>query len=118
MSEIYGQVVSIAGVLALLCALVWWMGRRGRVSANQLVARWSMAFWTGRKTNARVMEIVESRTLSPGQALHLVRVGERCVVLASHGAGCTLIESCRWEDLVRPRSLETQTLGAESCIAS
>lgn len=107
MSELCRQAGSIIGVLALLCACAWWVGRRGiarsinrggTVNANWLVARWSKAGWLSRKPGTRMLEVVESRTLAPGQALHLVRVGERGVVLASHGAGCTLIESCRWEE--------------------
>ena len=45
---------------------------------------------SGRK---QVLEVMESRALGPGQALHLVRVGDRVMVLAVHGGGCTLLET-------------------------
>ena len=107
MSELYRQAGSTIGVLALLCAFGWWVGRRGmarsanrrpEMNASWLVARWTMAGWLNRKAGTRILNVVESRPLAPGQSLHLVRVGERGVVLASHGAGCTLIESRRWEE--------------------
>ena len=42
------------------------------------------------------MEVLESRALAPGQALHLVRMADRVMVLASHAGGCTLLESRSW----------------------
>ena len=47
------------------------------------------------------MEVVESRALGPGQTLHMVRVGDRALVLAAHPTGCTVVDARPWDE-VRP----------------
>ena len=79
--ELIPQFGAITLTLALLAALLWWLRRRG-------LAQWN------RSRPGRLMEVIESRTLSPGHTLHLVRVA-----LATHGGGCTLLEARPWSEI-------------------
>jgi flagellar biogenesis protein FliO len=74
------QFAAIGLTFGLLAALLWWLRRAGVV---RLVGR--------RRTTA--IEVLESRTLCPGHNLHLVRVADRVLALATHSSGCTLLES-------------------------
>jgi flagellar biosynthetic protein FliO len=47
----------------------------------------------GRKSGARRMECVERLPLGPQQVLHLVRLGETELLVASSPSGCTLLKS-------------------------
>jgi len=80
------QIAGIALTLALLATTLWWLRRRGTVH-----------FRGGR--GSRVMEVIESRGLGPGHTLHLVRVADRVMALATHSAGCTLLEARPWTEL-------------------
>jgi len=80
------QFAGIAVTLALLAGMLWMLRKRGH------------AQWTGGRA-ARAMEVVESRSLGPGHTLHLVRVADRVLALATHAAGCTLLEARPWSEL-------------------
>jgi flagellar biogenesis protein FliO len=78
--EVIRQFAAIALTLVLLVATLWWLRRKG-------AARW------GQGRSGKVMEVIESRALCPGHALHLVRVADRVMALATHNGGCTLLEA-------------------------
>jgi flagellar biogenesis protein FliO len=78
--EVIRQFASIAVTLAVLAGSLWWLRRRGAVQ------------W-GRARSGKVMEVIESRALCPGHALHLVRVADRVLALATHAGGCILLET-------------------------
>jgi flagellar biogenesis protein FliO len=83
------QFTAIGLTLVLLAGSLWWLRRKG-------FAQW------GRARPGRVMEVIESRTLAPGHTLHLVRVADRVLALATHSSGgCTLLEARPWSE-VRP----------------
>jgi flagellar biogenesis protein FliO len=84
--DVMRQFAGIAVTLSSLMAAMWWLRRRGS-------AQWR----PGR--GARAMEVIESRGLAPGHTLHLVRVADRVMALATHGAGCTLLEARPWSEL-------------------
>ena len=86
--DLIRQFAAIALTLVLLAGALWWLRRRG-------FAQWR------RGRPGRVMEVIESRTLGPGHALHLVRIADRVFALATHNGGCTLLEARPWSD-VRP----------------
>jgi len=74
-------------VLGLALALRWWLGRGGRFGrgrANGAVGR---------------LEPLGRLPLSPQHTLHLVRVGDRALLIGSHPGGCSLLESLSWESL-------------------
>ncbi len=87
------QFLAVVFVLALLAAVLWWLQRRGALVR------------TG--AGERRMECVERLRLTPSHVLHLVRVGNRRLVVATHGTGCTVISeneeiaSEGWERPVR-----------------
>jgi len=78
--EVIRQFAAIALTLALLAATLWWLRRKG-------AARF------GRAPSGKVLEVIESRTLCPGHALHLVRVADRVMALATFNGGCLLLEA-------------------------
>jgi flagellar biogenesis protein FliO len=78
--EIVHQLAGAAVTLALLALTLWYLRRRG-------AAQWR----PGRR--ARGIEVVESRGIAPGHTLHLVRIGNRVMTLATHSGGCTLLEA-------------------------
>ena len=77
--EVIAPFGGIALTLALLAGSLWWLRRKD-------VGQWR----PGRGVH---LEILESRGLAPGHTLHLVRVADRVLALATHGAGCTLLEA-------------------------
>jgi flagellar biogenesis protein FliO len=86
--DVMRQFTAIAVTLLLLAGSLWLLRRKG------------LATW-GRARPGRLMEIIESRPLGPGHTLHLVRVADRVMALATHNGGCTVIDSRPWSE-VRP----------------
>ena len=86
--EALRQVTAIGLTLLLLAGSLWWLRRKG-------LAQWR------RSRPGRVLEVIESRALAPGHTLHLVRVADRVLALATHSGGCTLLEARPWSE-VRP----------------
>jgi flagellar biogenesis protein FliO len=91
--ETISQLLSIGFVLGLLAAVLWGLRRKGlaRFGAGKLRL--------GGNAKGRLLELVESRALAPGHALHLVRVGDQAFVLAVHPGGCTTVESRSWREI-------------------
>ena len=83
------QFAAIVLTLALLALALWLLRRKGLAQI-------------GRARSGRLLEVVESRGLGPGHALHLVRVGDRVLALATHSGGCTLLDTRPWAE-VRPK---------------
>jgi flagellar biosynthetic protein FliO len=83
--EIFQDLTAVGGVLALLAATLWWLRRRG------------FAAMLPRKNAGRRLECLERLPLGPQHTLHLVRVGDTALLLASTPAGCALVHSlpCR-----------------------
>jgi flagellar biosynthetic protein FliO len=73
---------AVGAVLALLAATLWWLRRRGLA--------WLLP---ARKAARRRMECLERLPLGPQHTLHLVRLGDRAMLVAASPAGCTLVES-------------------------
>jgi flagellar biogenesis protein FliO len=91
--EVIRQFAAIALTLTLLAATLWWLRRKAAVQ------------W-GQARSGKVMEVIESRALCPGHALHLVRVADRVMALATHSAGCTLLEARPLGELRQPAAPE------------
>jgi flagellar biogenesis protein FliO len=82
------DVAAVLAVFGILAATLWALRRAG-------AAKWRVP---GRTRSRGRMEVVERVALGPQQALHLVRLGTRALLIASHPAGCSLIESTPWQD--------------------
>lgn len=86
--EIVPQLTAAAAVLILLAATRWWLRRRG---LGSLIIP--------RKGGGSSLESIARLPLGPQQTLHLVRVGERVVLLASGPSGCALLQNLTWQEL-------------------
>ena len=80
--DVFGQMAAVAVVLLLLGATLWALRRRG--FAGVALAR---------RSGGRRLECVERLALGPHQMLHLVRMGEIELLLASSPSSCTLLKS-------------------------
>jgi flagellar biosynthetic protein FliO len=76
------QLAAVAVVLLLLGASLWELRRRGFAGVS-----------LARRGSGRRMECVERLSLGPQQVLHLVRMGEVELLVASSASGCTLLKS-------------------------
>jgi len=87
--------MSVALVLALLGGSLWAINRKSALRLR----------WPARGGSRAVeLELVERLPLGGQHSLHLVRMGDRALLVAAHGSGCTLIEARPWSEL------ETATL--------
>jgi flagellar biosynthetic protein FliO len=86
----FGQLAAVAGVLTLLGLALWFLRRRG-------LAGLTMA----RNKPARRLECLERLPLGPHHTLHLVRMGETALLVASSPGGCSLVQSVPPETLER-----------------
>ena len=92
--EIINQILSVLLVLALLGGTLWWLKRKSLV-------RFGLP--NRAKGGGARLEAVERLPLTAQHTLHLVRVADRAVLLAVHGAGCTVIERGSWDDVAGDR---------------
>jgi hypothetical protein len=93
--EIMEQLAAVAAVLTVLVAAALWLRRRG-LAAPVL---------PGRMTRGRRLESMERLPLGPQQTLHLIRMGERALLVASYPSGCVLLESRAWREVEAPREV-------------
>jgi flagellar biosynthetic protein FliO len=77
-----GQMSAVAAVLTLLTLTLWFLRRRGIAG-----------IMPGRKAPARRLECLERLPLGPHHTLHLVRMGETALLVASSPGGCSLMQS-------------------------
>jgi flagellar biosynthetic protein FliO len=80
--ETIDQVAAIVLVLGLTAGLAWWLRRRG-VLQSALPPR----------TRGKRLESLERLPLGPQQTLHLVRLGEKALLVAATPSGCALLDS-------------------------
>lgn len=80
--DVFGQMAAVAVVLLLLGATLWALRQRGFAGVALT-----------RRSGGRRLECLERLPLSPHQVLHLVRMGEIELLLASSPSGCTLLKS-------------------------
>ncbi len=89
--EVIQQITAVAGVLALLVGTLWWLRRHGFTTAN-----------LGKRPSGRRLECLERLPLGPQQTLHLVRLGNTALLLASSPAGCSLVTSLAYREIASP----------------
>lgn len=89
--EYLQQMLAVLAVFGILGGALWWLRRRG-------LARFSMT--TSRK-NQGVLSQVERLPLSPTHSLHLVRMADRVILIASWPGGCQAIESSPWNQIAQ-----------------
>jgi flagellar biogenesis protein FliO len=77
--DIARQSLALVFVFALLWTALWFLRKRG---------------WTGRRRTKPALSLLESRgklTLTAKHSVHLVRVGNRTLILALHTDGVTFL---------------------------
>lgn len=89
--EYLQQMLAVLAVFGILGGALWLLRRRG-------LARFSMT--TSRK-NQGVLSQVERLPLSPTHSLHLVRMADRVILIASWPGGCQAIESSPWNQIAQ-----------------
>ena len=85
--EMVGQFTAVAAVLALAAATSWWLRRRG------------VGALASRHAAGRRLESVGRLPLGAQQTLHLVRLGERALLVASWPSGCALLQTVDWREI-------------------
>jgi flagellar biogenesis protein FliO len=70
--------------MALLAGLLFWLRRRG-------VVRFRIGF--PRQKTARRLEVMERLPLTPQHSLHMVRMGDRELLIGVSPSGCSVLQS-------------------------
>jgi flagellar biogenesis protein FliO len=87
--ELIPQFFAILLVLALLGAAMWLLRRKNLLQFSL----------PGKAAGLQRLQTVERLHLTPQHAVFLLRVGDRAVLISSHAAGCTLLETLSWKEL-------------------
>jgi len=88
--EALEQTTAVGVVLLLLAGTLWWLRRRGLAGPVP-----------GRRAGGRRLECLERLPLGPHHTLHLVRLGETELLLASSPSGCALVQSLPHREVPR-----------------
>ena len=76
------QALTVVLVLGLLGGALWWLRRKG-------MAQFAFKTPGGKR---RSIQVIERTALTPQHSLHLVRVGDRTVLIAASPGGCSILE--------------------------
>jgi hypothetical protein len=100
----YGrEILSLCVVFLLLGLTLWKLRRR----SGRLPMAWLMMAWmpgrnflstkfAGRPRRAEpLLETLERLTLTPQHTLHVLRLRNRQIVVATHPQGCTVLDQCQ-----------------------
>jgi flagellar biogenesis protein FliO len=80
------QMLAVLAVFGILGGALWWLRGRG-------FARFAIG---APKKSSGVLAQLERLPLSATHSLHLVRMADRAILIASWPGGCQAIESCAW----------------------
>jgi flagellar biogenesis protein FliO len=86
--EVLQQIAAVLFVLGLLGAALYWSRNRGFVSFG--------AKAIGRASSRR-MKSLERLVLTPQHSLHLVKVGERVMLIAVSPGACSVVDGHDWD---------------------
>jgi flagellar biogenesis protein FliO len=90
--EFVQELAAVGAVLSLLTATLWWLRRRNFAGVLHL-----------KRPGGRRLERLERLSLGPQHTLHLVRVGDMDLLLASTPAGCALVQTLPCREIEGPR---------------
>ncbi len=85
--ELVSQIAAVAAVLGLLGGSLWWLRRHGFA-----------AVVPARRGAGRRMECLERQSLAPQHSLHVVRFGQKLLLVACSPAGSAVLESIPWRE--------------------
>ena len=92
--ELTTQIAAVGSVLALLYATLAWLRRRG------------VATISPKAKGCNRLEALDRLRLGPQHTLHLVRLGDTALVVASSPSGCALLESRPWGEVQRKETVQ------------
>lgn len=96
--EYLQQMLAVLAVFGFLGGALWWLRGRG-------FARFTIA---APKKSQGVLTQMERLPLSATHSLHLVRMADRAILIASWPGGCQAIESSSWNQLTQTNTGETR----------
>jgi hypothetical protein len=99
--DVFRQACSVLLVFALLGAALWASRRRGKLSFQGFAGKRIRGL-------SRAMIAVERLGLTPQHTLHLVRMGGRELIVATHPQGCTLISEQAMNHPANRRAMEAE----------
>jgi len=82
--ELTEQIAMVLVVFALLGGLLWFAKRRGMAS---------LPLGRRRGSDARLLEVLDRVPLTPQHALHVVRVSDRIVLIATAPSACSVLDA-------------------------
>jgi flagellar biogenesis protein FliO len=88
MSDFLPQFTAVVAVLSLLGLTLWWLRRRGFASMLPM-----------KRSADKRLECLERLSLSPQHTLHLVRLGDTALLVASSPSGCSLVQSTPYREI-------------------
>jgi hypothetical protein len=89
--ELARQISAVLGVLLVAAALAAYARKRRLLPLFPLGAR--------RPATGPRLEPVDRVALGPQQWLHLIRLGDRALVVSVSPAGCRLVEARPWDEV-------------------
>jgi hypothetical protein len=89
--EYLQQMLAVLAVFGCLGSSLWWLRTRG-------IARFAINRGS-RKTGA--LEQVERLPISATHTLHLIRMADRAILVASWPGGCQTVESSPWNQIAK-----------------
>ncbi|HLW76390.1 MAG TPA: flagellar biosynthetic protein FliO [Bryobacteraceae bacterium] len=89
--EMFQQLFVIFVVLGGLCALVWWLKRKGLAYSRVPFARRASA------NRGPRLEVIDRLALTPHHSLHLVKLADRTLLIGLSPNGCNLLETGKGE---------------------
>ena len=84
------QFLAVIAVFGMLGAALWWLRRRGLATVGLPVGL------AKRRQSGAALQAVERVGLTPTHSVHLVRAGDRAILLACSQAGCQVVETAPW----------------------
>jgi flagellar biogenesis protein FliO len=94
MTDILQPLAAIILVLSLLGGALYLLRRRGMASFSNAASP-----FIGQGSSPRQLKVVERVPLGAQHALHLVRVGDRLILIATSPGSCQVIEPAAGEGL-------------------
>ena len=81
-TELPEQIYAVLTIMAALAGALWWLRRRPGFAAGLAAGR-----------RHRTLQVVERLVLTPHHSLHLVRNGDRALLIGTSPGGYSLLES-------------------------
>lgn len=95
--ELLPQFAAVIAVFALLGITLWWLKKRGAVQGN---ASFPFRLRPRRGLGqGKVLEHVDTLSLSPTHALNVVRMADRAILIGTSPSGFYVVESHSWKAL-------------------